>query len=89
MSCGWYWHSANQNMLWYCENLDKCSSHSKFESKLILLGTLESNGCKYSTKGEVLKVINGAFVFTKGVRHGILKYAMVCTKPNLSYALVL
>ena len=40
--------------------------------KLILLGTLESNGCKYLAEGGVLKVSKGALVLMKGVRRGSL-----------------
>ena len=32
----------------------------------ISLGTLESNGCKYSTEGGVLKISKGALVLMKG-----------------------
>jgi len=39
---------------------------------LISLGTLKSNGCRYSTKGGVLKVSKGALVVMKGLRQGNL-----------------
>jgi len=35
---------------------------------LITLGTIESNGCKYSAKCGVLKILKGALVFMKGER---------------------
>ena len=39
---------------------------------LISLGIIESNGCKYSAKGGVLKIFKGALVFMKGERRGSL-----------------
>ena len=39
---------------------------------LISLGTLESNGCKYSIEGGVLKISTGALVLMKGERQGSL-----------------
>ncbi|PHT40240.1 Retrovirus-related Pol polyprotein from transposon TNT 1-94 [Capsicum baccatum] len=39
---------------------------------LISLGTLESQGCRYSAEGGVLKVSKGAFVLLKAIRSGSL-----------------
>jgi len=39
---------------------------------LISLDTLESNGCKYSVEGKVLKISKGALVIIKGERRSSL-----------------
>jgi len=39
---------------------------------LISLGTLDSNGCRYSAKGGVLKASKGALILMKGVRRSSL-----------------
>jgi len=55
---------------------------------LISLGTIKPNGCKYSAKNVVLKVMKGAMVLMKGFKWGSLYYlqgtsvtglAAVCT----------
>lgn len=45
-----------------------------FQSKknLIWLGTLDSNGCKFTAEGGIMKVSKGALVLMKGNRLGNL-----------------
>ncbi|KAL5799002.1 hypothetical protein ACOSQ2_003822 [Xanthoceras sorbifolium] len=63
---------------WYCKEpghvRSKCDKlQKKRENKnLIFLGTLDSNGCKFSTEGGVLRVSKGALIVMKAKKTGSL-----------------
>ena len=50
--------------------LSNVRQNPDLKHNLISLGTLETNGCKYSARGGVLKVYEGALVLMKGERRG-------------------
>ena len=49
---------------------------------LISLGTLKSKGCKYLTKGGVLKALKGSRILLKGLRQGSLYVLQASTMTN-------
>lgn len=42
----------------------------ELKMNLIFLCALDSVGCRYSSKGEILKVVRCALVIMKGIKHG-------------------